>query len=141
MNGKLDANLLSNFGLDGVGATPLKASDIVVASLSSEFPTNSNVQIDFPGKFVTNQVGTIRLKFDMKQANGLNTSAVIYKNGTSIGTVRTSNSSTYITYAEDFSCSIGDTFSLKVWVANNNYTSYYKNFNLCILTQNVFNVI
>lgn len=50
--------------------------------------------------------GTLRIKFDLKWNGGggaSNVSARIYKNGSAVGTERTTNSTTYVTYSEDIS--------------------------------------
>ena len=80
---------------------------------------------------INNMSGTVRVRFDL-MINTENTpvSAQIYKNGVAVGTMRSTTSTSYVTYTEDISFSRGD--EIQLYVKEDYYTGYVRNFRLYI---------
>jgi len=77
-----------------------KPSDNVKVSDDTEESTGSDtyakvkeIRIAFTGK--------MRVSFDLKSSDGATVYGRIYKNGTALGTERSTTSTTYVTYTED----------------------------------------
>ena len=78
-----------------------------------------------------NGAGIYRVKFDLKDATGGYTAkARVYKNGSPIGTERTNTTTTYTTFTEDLSFSVGDTCEL--WALGTTSSATIRNFRLYI---------
>lgn len=81
---------------------------------------------------------TIRIKFDLRELAWTGTANWrIYKNGSAIWTERSTTSTTYTTYSEDFTCLDTDVFSL--YIKNNIDTTYIRNFRIYYDIQNTSN--
>lgn len=98
-----------------------KPSDNLKASSDSEQSTNASnyaklkeiVVADYAPKINDKDVGKFRIKFDLATDNS---SVVvygrIYKNGNAVGTARSTQSTTYVTFTEDLEFKAGDKIQL-----------------------------
>jgi len=77
--------------------------------------------------------GAVRIKFSMRSHNGNTVYGRIYKNGVAIGTQRSTTSTSYQTYSEDFSgIAIGDLIQLYV-KSSNSLPVYTNSFQLYVV--------
>lgn len=74
-----------------------------------------------------NRAGTVRVKFDLKSAGGFQAMGRIYKNGSAIGTERTTASSSYQTYSEDIVFAAGDLIQIYTCSVSSSGNSYISN--------------
>lgn len=118
---------------DNVGNIILvTASDTLQASSAVE--KSDYVQADYE-KFKDIEIyktGSIRVKFDAKGSNIDNHLKFrVYKNGVAIGTIRTPESTSYITYSEDFSGIVPfDNIQIYATTDSYAYTTYVENFQI-----------
>jgi hypothetical protein len=111
------------------------ASDTLKQSADTERSTTSNSYVGVKDILIDNiQAGlsSIRIKFDLKNGgSSYNAYGRVYINGVDVGTERSTNSTTYVTFSEDFSVKNGDRIYLfiKEQTASPN-TAYAKNFRL-----------
>ncbi|TZE82010.1 hypothetical protein FWJ32_07195 [Calorimonas adulescens] len=78
--------------------------------------------------------GSLRIKFGAKVgATSITGYAQIYRNGSPVGTLRSTTSTTYVTFTEDISgWNPGDLVQLYCYVSNNSYKMYLYDFTLCV---------
>ncbi|GAB6107825.1 hypothetical protein JCM19376_17810 [Fusibacter bizertensis] len=84
--------------------------------------------------------GTVRISFEMRTySDSYGYRGVIKKNGIDVGKFRDSNSTSWISYTEDFSYSDLDRFSLSISISAT--AVYARNFKIKVLNNPLFNVI
>ncbi|MDQ7094230.1 hypothetical protein REC12_11580 [Desulfosporosinus sp. PR] len=131
------ANILSGKSIFGVsGSYPdyqlMTASDATLASSTTTVSTSSTSMAQVKQFRVTGPRGIIRVKFDFGSGNaGTTTSAQVYKNGVAVGTLRTTSSTTFVTYTEDISFSSGDYIQIYASTTSTMYGPQIKNYYLC----------
>jgi|GEM_PF-6700878 len=87
---------------------PLKAGDTYLYQNSTlRQTTNQTAYVINRGGYIAQYPGTIRVLFDFATSGGTGF-ARIYKNGIAVGTERTRNSTTFITFSEDITVNTGD---------------------------------
>jgi len=85
----------------GGSVTLLTASDVLKSSADTERSTTSETSI-LVKEIQTKYKGTIRVKFDIKSTSGTwGTFAQIYVNDIAVGTSRSDQSTTWVTFSED----------------------------------------
>ncbi len=103
------------------------AGDYLVAEADKEKST-SNTSYTKMKEIVIARKGSLRIKFDMK-GSGVTVYGRIYKNGSPIGTERSTYGVSYTTYSEDISnWDIGDLCQLYTRTGNVSYPAYIRNF-------------
>jgi hypothetical protein len=103
------------------------AGNVYIARNDAE-ESHSGTTLTTLKEFYTTQSGTCRILFELKYGTAGTSYARIYINNVSMGTLRSSTSSTYATYTEDFSISVGDYIQLKVYGSEAANTQYIRRF-------------
>ena len=109
------------------------ASDDLLASVDTEGYTYAYSTPISSGKYKTaaRAQGVLRVKFDIKSEGEPTIHGQIYKNGTAIGTDRSTTSSSYVTYSEDISgIKVGDVIQLYVWCTTGWANVWHQNFRI-----------
>jgi hypothetical protein len=109
------------------------ASDNLQASADTERSTNNTSYV--LGKEIKIRfAGTVRVKFDLKANWNGNASgygkAIIYVNGTAVGTERTNTTETYINYSEDITVAKNDLIQLYYLSSYSNRYGVIQNFRI-----------
>lgn len=112
------------------------AGDVLVASADTERNPSVGTNYTLVKSIKLGGQGTLRIKFDIKETSGSQTYfAKIYRNGSPVGTERSTTSSTYATFSEDLAgWSDGDTCEVyvKSSVAGPTNTGYIRNFRVSV---------
>lgn len=82
----------------------------------------------------TAQKATYRVKFDMWAQSGGDIRGQIYKNGVAYGTLRSTTSTTAVTFTEDLVFQANDLIELYVYSIDSTYANNIKNFGLYVYT-------
>lgn len=113
ITGDILANQIVSVVYDGTNfqvISPLSigSTDVVLATASDtlKYSADTERSTDNDAYTLVKQItvrvgGTVRVTFDAKTASGSTGHARIYVNGTAVGTERTPNSGTYVSYSED----------------------------------------
>ena len=124
-------------GLDASGLIPwgqVEASDTLRHSNDTARSTNSTEFTKMKEIKVNKGIrGTIRVKFDLRSASSLDTAeARIYKNGSPVGTTRSTNETAYQTYTEDLNLILdaGDKLQIYGRISSAAGHCYVRNFRL-----------
>lgn len=106
------------------------AGDLFTAASDAEASTGATTYTKLKEIWIP-RGGTLRIKFDLRTTSDSATAyAVIYRNGTQVGTVRSTTSTSYVTYSEDIAgWSAGDLVQLYAKISNT-YTAYVQNFRI-----------
>jgi hypothetical protein len=78
-------------------------------------------------EFYTTQSGTCRIYFELKSSSSTAYGRV-YVNNVAVGTQRSTTSTSYVSYTEDFSISVGDSIEIKAYSNNALTNAYIKKF-------------
>ena len=111
-----DGRIVDSYGIPvfygyGISDDLLHSHDVEVSDGTTTYGKESYILVD---KVYPSPV-TLRVKFDLKSGNvAVNAYGRIYKNGVAVGTERTNNSVTYVTYSEDIEFSRGD--YIELWI-------------------------
>lgn len=120
-------------------------SDTIILSHNAEDTTTSDVYV----KLKTITLGanveanrTLRIQFDLRRsvAGPPYVYGKIYRNGSAVGTERTTASETYVTYSEDIA-GWGAGNTIELWVKADTDTAYIMNFRVCGTLATIVNEI
>ncbi len=101
----VDSALISDLGANVVGSDSMSyaAGDVLVVSADSETIQNNDTYT-LVKEIVLARSGTLRIKFDLSLAiGGAACYGKIYRNGSPVGTERSTTSTSYVTFSEDIS--------------------------------------
>jgi hypothetical protein len=122
------------------------ASDVVKNSNDAEKTTTSTDWVKLKEITVLQAINSVRILFDLKTSDaGVNAYGRIYLNTNAIGTIRFTQSVTYVTFSEDFDgFSVGDNIQLYAKINTAGYTAYVQHFRLAydmVLAKKVQNTL
>lgn len=104
-----------------VGDIPVAASTGIVGETSTSYTKVKEIYIP--------RAGNLRVKFDMRLSGTSTSKARIYKNGSAVGTERSTSSTSYTTYSEDITgLAAGDRLQIYVDTGASGITTYIRNF-------------
>jgi len=121
---------LTQFDAEFLKNTQVIAHDTIRAEANTERST-LNTSMTKVKEIKVSVTGKIRVWFDLKSAaNGYTVEAQIYKNGSAVGTLRQSDTTTYQTYQEDIDVTDGDLVQLYYRTTNNAVDAFVRNFKI-----------
>lgn len=131
-------NILTGVSIFGVTGTAVDGSmlagDTVLGSFGRSTPTSVLTNTKSTNKATIIIKGTIRIKFTLRESSGANTAwGQVYKNGSPIGVLRSTNSTTNILYSEDFIANVNDYFEFYYYC--NGGTMYIDTCDVCWTTK------
>lgn len=113
------------------GRTP---SDTLRNSNDTERTTGSTSYVKVKEILLNADLDAVRVNFDLKSGGtgGYDVKGRVYKNGSPIGTERTTTSNSYTTYPEDFTGFVsGDLIQIYACTPGGERDPYVQNFRLC----------
>jgi hypothetical protein len=126
-------------GVYALSDTVIQANDAQVSTTSISYVKVKEIKI---ASVVTGNVGcqgsgtsfALRIKFDLKTSNtaGL-AKGQVYRNGVAVGTERSTNSTSYVTFSEDITQPWTQNDLIQLYIKTNDsaYTTYAQNFRVC----------
>ena len=118
---RIASNIRQGVTLDGVAGSlvpsTLTAGENVVAMAAGNANNNNIITPAKAYEFNIGYAGAVRVEFGFSRTQGSGTSyARIYKNGTAVGTLRSSAAdNNFVTYNEDISVAAGDLIAVYHW--------------------------
>ena len=115
------------------------AADVLV--IASDVATTSTLTPLGKRKEIRTAQGGLRIKFDLRSQDAASGSAQIYRSGVAIGTLRSTTSTTFVTYSEDIATWGAGTFcQLYVGHITSAYGSEVRNFRIYGTSEAMFKV-
>lgn len=132
----LESNILLGKNIFGVPGTAIDGSKISSGEalwVSDDAEITYTTQTPKKGKEIqiNNLSGSVRVRFDLKtNQTGYSANAQIYVNDVARGTLRTTNSTSYITYTEDVTVNAGDRIGIYYYPQTTGAICYLANYRL-----------
>jgi hypothetical protein len=113
---------------------PVAGENVAVSAASNGTGISALSYTQTGAYFTVRYAGTIRVKFDLRTTNASYTAyGKVYKNGVPTGIERASNNTTTgITFTEDFVVNANDTILIYLKISNSSGAANWFNFKICI---------
>jgi len=120
-------------GLGIVSAITISAGNNIAIKRTNQ-KNNSGTSFDEMHKITVGYSGTIRIEFNLKASSGYSAIGQIFKNGSACGYLRTTSSTTYVSYTEDIAVIAGDRLTMELKSSYYQKSAYCSSFTASVST-------
>ncbi|MFA5316207.1 MAG: hypothetical protein WC369_02145 [Dehalococcoidales bacterium] len=114
-----------------LGENQFAPGDILEQISAAEVSTVSTSPVQFKEISVAKS-GSVRVKFSMHGVGSYHAYGRIYKNGTAVGTLQDTDSTSYVEFSEDISVSAGDLIQLYLNAESGSFAAKAKDFKITV---------